>query len=127
VNGGRHSAPSGEPSPNLEHTIARLLTIGTYVSVVFLVIGVGLMLMNGFGPSGGPALDPGRVVSDLAGLRPAGFLWLGLIVVVATPSGRVAAALAGYLRRGEPRMAIVATLILFVIGLSVVLAIGLEG
>jgi uncharacterized membrane protein len=114
-------------SAGLEHTIARLLTIGTYISIGLLVIGLGLMLANGLGPRDDQAFDPGRLVSDIVGLRPAGFLWLGLIVVVATPAARVGAALFGYLQRGEPRMAIVAILILLVIALSVALAVGLEG
>jgi len=116
------------PSPDLERSIARLLTIGTYLSVGLLVVGVVLMLGAGIGPrSGGPAFDPARLVSDLIALRPAGFLWLGLVAVVATPAARVLAALVGYARRGERLMAVVAGLILFVIALSVTLATILEG
>jgi uncharacterized membrane protein len=86
------------------------------------------MLLNGIGPlSGGPGFDLGHVVPDLGSLRPAGFLWLGLLAVVATPSARVAASLVGYARRGERAMAIVAVLILFVIAMSVALARALEG
>jgi Protein of unknown function (DUF1634). len=121
------TTPRPDGSASLEHTIARVLTVGTYVSIGLLVIGLGLMLAAGLGPSGGPLFDPARTLSDLVGLRPAGFLWLGLIVVVATPAARVGASLVGYARRGEPRMAIVAALILLVIFLSVALAIGLEG
>lgn len=124
---GDRGTPPADPSAGLEHTIARLLTIGTYISIAFLVIGLGLMLANGLGPRDDQAFDPGRLVSDIVALRPAGFLWLGLIFVVATPAARVGAALVGYLRRGEPRMAIVAILILLVIALSVALAVGLEG
>ena len=54
-------------------------------------------------------------------------IWLGLVVVVATPSARVAASLVGYARSGERLMAAVAVLILVVIGASVALAKGLEG
>ncbi len=93
-----------------------------------LVVGLGLMLAAGIGPlSGGPAFDLGRLVADLTALHAAGFLWLGLVVVVATPSARVIASLVGYARRGERTMAIVAGLILLVIVASVALAKGLEG
>jgi uncharacterized membrane protein len=122
-----HTAPGPDPSASLEHTIARLLTIGTYLSIALLVIGLGLRLATGGGPSVGPAFDLTRLVPDLIGLKPEGFLWLGLLVVVATPAARVAASLFGYLRRGEPRMAIIAALILLVIAASVALAVGLEG
>jgi uncharacterized membrane protein len=116
------------PTADLERSIARVLTIGTYASVALLVVGVVLMLANGIGPrSGGPAFDPTTLVPDLLRLRPAGFLWLGLVVVVATPAARVLASLIGYVRRGERPMTIVAALILVVISLSVALARGLEG
>jgi uncharacterized membrane protein len=120
-------APGPDPSASLEHAIARLLTIGTYLSIALLVTGLGLRLATGGGPSAGPAFDLGRLVPDLLGLKAEGFLWLGLLVVVATPAARVAASLVRFLRRGEPRMAIVAVLILLVIATSVVLAVGLGG
>ena len=114
--------------PGMERTIARLLTVGTYVAIALLVLGVALLLGAGIGPlSGGPAFDLGRLPGDLVGLRPEGFLWLGLLVVVATPSARVLASLIGYARRGERSMAGVAALILVVIAVSVALAKGLEG
>jgi len=120
---------SQEPGPpGLERSIARVLTIGTYASIGLIAVGVVLMLADGIGPlSNGPAFDATRLVPDLAALRPAGFLWLGLIAAVATPAARVLASLIGYARRGEREMAIVASLILVVIALSVALARSLEG
>ena len=120
---------SGEPAPaaELERSIARLLTLGTYASIALLLVGLVLMLANGIGPrSGGPAFDSTTLGANLVAFRPAGFIWLGLIAVVATPAARVLVSLVGYARRGERTMAIVAALILLVIGLSVVLARGLE-
>ena len=125
ISGG--TTPRREEPASLEHAIARLLTVGTFVSIGLLAVGLVLMLAAGLGPSGGPRFDPATMVSDVLGLRPAGFLWLGLVVVVATPAARVAASLVGYILRREPRMAIVAALILLVIFLSVALAVGLEG
>ena len=111
------------PSPALEGTIARILTVGTAVSVALLAAGVLVLIAGGTSPlAGGPAFDPGRLVADLVALRPEGFLWLGLVAVVATPTGRVLAALLGYARTGERAMAGVAALILVVIAASVALA-----
>ena len=76
--------------------------------------------------SGGPPFDLVRLGPDVAGLRPAGFLWLGLLAVIATPTARVIASLVGYTRGGERSMAIVAALILVVIAASVGLARALE-
>jgi uncharacterized membrane protein len=112
----------------LERRIARLLTVGSYLSVALLAVGFGAMLIEGRSPlDGGPPLDPRSIPADLLALRPAGFLWLGLLTVVATPVARVAVALFGYLRGNERTMAVVATLVLAVIALSVALAIGMEG
>ena len=120
--------PADPDGARLEQSIARLLTGGTYAAIVLLAIGFGLMVANGVAPlSGGPPFDVTTIPADLVALRPSGFLWLGLIVVVATPASRVLASLVGYARRGERRMAVVAALILAVIALSVAAANGLEG
>jgi uncharacterized membrane protein len=112
---------------DLDHEIARLLTFGTYVSVALLGVGAVLMLARRIAPlGGGPPFQPELVLDDVVHLRAAGFMWLGLLAAIATPAARVAAALVGFLRRGERAMAIVAVLILAVISLSVVLAQGLE-
>jgi uncharacterized membrane protein len=112
------------PRPaDLERSVARLLTVGTYASIALLVAGVVAMLAGGRSPlDTAPRFDPTRILGDLAALRPEGFLWLGIVLVVATPSARVATSLVGYLRRGDRAMAIVSVLILAVIGLSVVAA-----
>ena len=118
---------SGAESDRLDQAIARLITAGTYLSVALLGIGVLLMAAAGRSPlAGGPAFDSTRLLGDLVALRPEGFLWLGLITAIATPSVRVAASLLGYLRGGERRMAGVSVLILGVIALSVFLATATE-
>jgi uncharacterized membrane protein len=112
----------------LERSIARLLTIGTYASIALLAVGFALMLANGVSPlTGTPPFEPASIPADILALRPLGFLWLGLIVIVATPSARVVASLIGYARSGERRMVYVSIAILVVIALSVALATGLEG
>jgi uncharacterized membrane protein len=112
---------------DLDRSIARLLTYGTYVSVGLLGIGALLMFTRRIAPlAGGPPFQPELVIDDVVHLRAAGFMWLGLIAVIATPTARVVAALIGFVRRGERTMALVAMLVLAVIGLSVVLAQGVE-
>lgn len=112
----------------LERSIGRLLSAGSYAAIVLLMIGFALMLIQGIDPlAGGPAFDVRALVGDLLALRPTGFLWVGLIVVLATPASRVVASLIGYRRQGEWRMALVAILILLVILLSVLVATALEG
>jgi uncharacterized membrane protein len=106
----------------LEGRIARLLQGGTYVAIALIAVGVALMLSSGLSPlDHAPALDLGRLVGDVVALRPEGFLWLGLLVVLATPAARVAVALVGYARDGEREMTIVAILILVVISIGIAL------
>ena len=107
----------------LERSIARLLSGGTYLAIALLAIGFALMLVNGISPlDPSPPFDVRQIPADILALRPSGFLWLGLIVVIATPSSRVIASLIGYARDGDRRMVVVATAILVVIATSVVIA-----
>jgi uncharacterized membrane protein len=122
------TADPGRPAAaDLERSIARLLTYGTYVSVALLAAGLLILFARRINPlAGGPPFQPELLLDDLLHARPAGFLWLGLILVIATPAARVIASLFGYVRGGEREMTVVAVLILAVIGLSVALARGLD-
>ncbi len=108
---------------SLDDAIARLLSTGTYVAVGLLVVGFGAMFLGGISPfAAAPALDPAVFVSELLAGHAVGFLWLGLVAVIATPTSRVLLALAGFARAREWEMVVVAAAILGVITLSVVLA-----
>jgi uncharacterized membrane protein len=109
---------------SIEQAVARLLMLGTYISVAILAVGVVLLLLSQVSPlQGGPLFDPARLVVDLLAVRPEGFLWLGLVLVIATPSARVVASLIGYLGRSERSMAAVAVGILAVIAGSVAISL----
>jgi uncharacterized membrane protein len=121
-------SPPGAHTPrDLDWAIARLLTVGTFGSVVLLGVGVVAMALAGRSPleRGFPPLDLARLPADLSGGRPEGFLWLGLLAVMATPASRVLASLVSFVLNGERSMAVVAVAILSVIATSVVLALGL--
>ena len=113
----------------VEEQIARLLFAGTLVGVALLAVGVALMITHGISPTGGtyPVFDGGRVIPDLLAARPEGFLWAGIVVLVATPIARVLGELAAFALRGDRRMVAVALAILGIIASSVALAIGTEG
>ena len=108
----------------VEGWIARVLRVGTLLSVGFLAIGVVLMSLVGWSPLDAtwPALDLGRIPGDLLALRPEGFLWLGLLATLSTPLLRVAASIVGFLGAGERRMAGLGTGVLVIIALAVVVA-----
>ncbi len=111
---------AGAPPASLEVALAHVLQLGTYASVALIGIGSLLLLGGGGSPTqGGPPLDLATLPADLLALRPAGFLWLGIIGVLATPALRVARALLGFGRRGEQRMVLVSVAVLAVIGVGV--------
>jgi uncharacterized membrane protein len=109
---------------DFERSIGRLLVALTYVAVALLAVGIVLMLSHGISPlAGGPRLAIGRLVRDVTELAPGGFLWLGLLVVIATPVSRVVAAAIGYAQTGNRLMVAVAVAILAVLALSVTTAL----
>ena len=106
-----------------ERRIGRLLIGMTYVSVVLLVVGVALLLAAGISPlAGGPGLDLRTLGAEVLALGPAGFLWLGLLAVIATPICRVVAAALAYGRAGDRAMVAVAVGIVGIIAVGVVTA-----
>ena len=106
-----------------ERRIGRLLIGMTYVSVALLVVGVVLLLAAGVSPlAGGPGLDLGELGAQLLALGPAGFLWLGLAAVIATPILRVATAAVAYGRAGDWAMVGIAVGILGIIAVGVMTA-----
>ncbi len=115
---------TGMSRPERERRIGRLLISMTYVAVALLVIGVILMLVNGISPlDTAPTLDPSMIGTDILSLQPVGFLWLGLIVVLATPIVRVAVAGIGYAVDRDWVMVLVAVGILCVIAIGVATAL----
>jgi uncharacterized membrane protein len=109
-------------SAGVEARIARLLTIGTRLSISLLAIGSLLLVASGTSPlaSAWPPLDIRALPAGLLALDPEAFLWLGLLVVIATPLLRVMAATFGFARAGEPRMVLLGVAVLVVIALAVV-------
>lgn len=104
----------------LERAIGRLLTVATYVAVTLIAIGAALAIAAGISPlGGGPPLDPGTLPSRLVRLQPDGFLWLGLLAVIAAPVARVIAAGVAFARIGDRWMTGVAVAIVAVIAAAV--------
>lgn len=107
-----------------ERLIGRLLIAVTYVSVGLLVIGVALMIADSISPtSGGPRLDLATLGAQIAALDPAGYLWLGLLAVIAAPIGRVIVASVAYAREADWLMVGISIAILLVITIGVASAL----
>jgi uncharacterized membrane protein len=118
------AAQAGAPKPTralaAERTIGRLLMVFTYVSVGLLAVGVVLTMTGGISPlSDGPDLDLGTLATRIAALDPGGFLWLGLLAVIAAPIGRVIVAAVAYVRDADWLMVAVSIAILLVITIGI--------
>lgn len=117
-------APEASDPASLELALGHLLQLGTYASVALIAAGVILLLASGGSPlAGGPPFDLAAIPGDLAALRPAGFLWLGIAGVLATPGLRVARALLGFARRREDRLVAASAGVLAVIAVGVMVGV----
>ena len=118
------SRQAGAGHGSLELALAHVLQAGTYAAAALIAIGSVLLVVNGQSPiAGGPPLRLDTIVADVLALRPAGFLWLGIVGVLATPGLRVLRAALGFWRRGERSMALVAVLVLAVIAVGVIVGV----
>lgn len=114
----------------LEVRIARFLIWGTRLAMGFVLLGVlgsAAAGVDPLAPTGLPPFSLARIPGDLVALRPEGFLWAGLTIVVALPVGRVAVAGAGFAAAGDRRLVLVSAAVLVVIAVSVIAAVGLGG
>jgi uncharacterized membrane protein len=110
----------------LEAVVARLLVVGTYVAIGLILVGVLLMLATGVDPLSFeqfPPFDLRAIPGQLVALQPAGFLWAGIVTVMALPIGRVVVSGAGFYAAGERRLALVSLLVLVVVAISIVAAL----
>ena len=113
----------------LEAAVGRLLIVGTWLAMGLILAGVALMFATGVDPfahGAVPPFDPPQIVPDLLALRPEGFLWAGIVLVIALPIGRVVVAGVGFLAAGDGRLALVSLLVFLVVLVSIIAAIGLE-
>lgn len=101
----------------LEDVLSRLLLVGLSLAVLLMLAGVVLAAVD-------VDREVGHVssISDwpraVAGLEPAGFLDLGLLVLLATPVARVLGLLVGFTRRRARFFSAVSLVVLIILALS---------
>lgn len=126
---GPGSARSGA-AYGMEALIARLLIVGLWLAMGLVLVGVALMLATGTDPLDHGAIPPfdlAQIPSEMLALQPAGFLWAGIVLIIALPIGRVIVAGVSFLALHDRRMALISLLVLLVVLASIVAAIGLGG
>jgi uncharacterized membrane protein len=118
-----------EAADALEAVIGRVLVAGTWTAMALVLAGVVLMLATGVDPldhGGIPPFDLASIPADILALRPAGFLWAGIVLIVLLPVGRVVVAGLGFVAARDGRLALVSLLVLLVVIVSIAAALGLE-
>lgn len=79
----------------LDRVVSRVIAGGLVVAILLLLTGAALALA-GRGPSPSTIADISDIPRALAALEPAGFLDLGLLMLLATPVARVTALAVGF-------------------------------
>jgi uncharacterized membrane protein len=110
---------------DVEALVARVLHLGTLAAMALLLIGVVLMLASGVDPLLAETVpfDASTLVGDILALRAAGFLWLGIVLVIVLPIGRVALELAGATARRDRPMTLISGGILVVVLIAIGIAL----
>lgn len=106
----------------LEQLLSGLLLTGLSLAMILMLVGAGLAVA-GVGDGIGHASSISDVPRALAGLEPAGFVGLGLLVLLATPVARVVALVIGFAIRGSRLFSIISLVVLLVLALSVVIGL----
>jgi len=108
--------------------ISVILTGGVTASAVLVALGLGTGLLFGWGRSLVGATtattDPSdfsRLLDNLTKVRPIGVAQLGLLVLLATPVARVAAALVGFALERDRLYVVVSALVLGILLTSIFL------
>jgi uncharacterized membrane protein len=121
--------PASDAATRLEVLIGRLMVVGVYLAMALIATGIVLAGLAGIDPlTRGlePALDPAGIASAMLALQPEGFLWAGIVLILAIPIGRVVVAGVGFLATGERRFALISLLVLLVVLASIITALGME-
>lgn len=131
------------PNFPVEHLVARVLLVGGLLGLTLIALGLGLYAVHGgfhdrvlslTRPRAAPS-PPGVFVSlrqIVVGLRqqpmdPLAVGALGLVVLMATPGVAVTLAIPGFLLAGDGRYALIATLVLTMLLVSLLLAGAVHG
>jgi len=123
-------ASSSDTAYAMEAAVARLLVVGTWLAMGLVLVGVVLMLAAGLDPLDHGAVPPFRLAAipgEILALDPAGFLWAGIVLIIALPIGRVVVSGLGFLAARDVRMAAISLGVLVVVLVSVVSSVVLEG
>ena len=125
------STPEPEPETNresevrreLNQAVHRMLILGLILSTAALLAGLGLSVISHRRlPS--KVLGFGEIFAGLKTGTPAGFLSLGILLLIATPALRVFGSLVEFVRKRDWRYALVTSIVLIILVISAVIGGG---
>ncbi len=117
-----HNGPGvkSEEQKSFDESLHRLLIIGLILSVALILFGLVLAWVN---HQSVPAqvLPLGEIVANISSMNAAGFLSLGLLVLIATPIVRVITSFVSFLIEKDWRFAAITLVVLVTIFVSILL------
>jgi uncharacterized membrane protein len=115
---------TAETPHRLEHWVHRTLLMGLAFSTFLLGVGLALALLRGQPRPVGPPPSAAVLLWRAAGGDGSAWMELGLLVLMLTPVLRVAVLAFGWWLSGEKRFALVALVVLGLLGMSLALGVG---
>lgn len=103
-----------------DEALHSLLIVGLIISVVLILIGLALTLIN-HQSLPDQVLSPGTIFSNISTLEPSGFFSLGLLVLIATPIFRVFTSFITFLIESDWRFAGITLVVLITVIVSILL------
>ena len=106
-----------------ESPARRALLVGVFSSAFLLAVGLLVILLRGEPRPNEPPDIPG-MIRGLLGLRGVSLVYLGLLVLSATPILRVGVMIGVYARRRERFMLVVSLAVLMLLGVGILVGAG---
>jgi len=116
-------AQAAKEERDLNGVVHRVLILGLAVSTILMLAGLGLDLIR-HREMATAVPDFGEVFGRVKGLRPSGFLALGLLVLIATPILRVIGSIFAFVYERDWRFAAVTFIVLVVVSVSLLFGKG---
>lgn len=117
----RRGRPEEENLPaSLRGIVTRVLQTGVALTVLLLLFGLALLFSRGLGPAIPARVDLLELLRGMATADASAYLYLGVVVLLATPLVRVALSAGLFARSGDRSFAGITTLVLLLLIVSVV-------
>jgi len=108
-----------EEKARINEMVHRVLIIGLVISTSLMLIGIGLDLVE-HRETPTQSLDVITAFQQVADLHPAGFLTLGILVLIATPILRVLGSIIAFIYERDWRYALITFIVFSIVMVSII-------